>query len=73
MPEKVFKEDLKTINEKLKAYVVVNMASTNPNVKEAQEMKELLRKVKNQVAKEYRMKNFLVLIGAIHPSRMIQL
>lgn len=38
--------------------------------KEAQEMKELLIKIKNQVAKEYRMKNFLVLIGSIHPSRM---
>lgn len=33
----------KEINENLRAYVVVNMASPNPNVKEADAMKDLVR------------------------------
>lgn len=36
-------EAAKDINEDLDAYVVVNMASPNPNVKEAEEMKELVK------------------------------
>lgn len=36
-------ETAKEINENLKAYVVVNMASPNPNVKEAEDMKELVK------------------------------
>lgn len=39
----VLVEAAKDINEDLDAYVVVNMASPNPNVKEAEEMKELVK------------------------------
>ena len=36
-------ETAKEINDTLEAYVVVNMASPNPNVKEVEEMKELVK------------------------------
>ena len=36
-------ETAKEINESLDAYIVVNMASPNPNVKEAEEMIELVK------------------------------
>ena len=39
----VLVETAKEINEKLEAFVVVNMASPNPNVKETQAMKELVK------------------------------
>lgn len=39
----VLVETAKEINESLEAYVVVNMASPNPNVKEAEGMKELVK------------------------------
>lgn len=39
----VLVETAKEINEELEAYVVVNMASPNPNVKEAEDMKELVK------------------------------
>jgi len=39
----VLVETAKEINEFLDAYVVVNMASPNPNVKEVMEMKELVK------------------------------
>lgn len=39
----VLVEAAKDINEVLDAYVVVNMASPNPNVKEVEEMKELIK------------------------------
>lgn len=39
----VLVETAKEINEFLDAYVVINMASPNPNVKEAEEMKELVK------------------------------
>ena len=39
----VLVETAKDINEFLDAYVVVNMASPNPNVKEVAEMKELVK------------------------------
>ncbi len=42
----------------------------NTAKQEAQEMKRILREIKDQVAREYRMKNFLFLLGSIHPSRM---
>ena len=39
----VLVETAKEINESLDAYIVVNMASPNPNVKEAEEMIELVK------------------------------
>jgi len=39
----VLVETAREINESLEAYVVVNMASPNPNVKEAEDMKELVK------------------------------
>ena len=36
-------ETAKEINEGLEAYVIVNMASPNPNVKEVEDMKELVK------------------------------
>jgi chromosome partitioning protein len=39
----VLVETAKEINESLDAYIVINMASPNPNVKEAEEMKELVK------------------------------
>lgn len=39
----VLVETAKDINESLNAYVVINMASPNPNVKEAAEMKSLVK------------------------------
>lgn len=39
----VLVETAREINEKLEAFIVVNMASPNPNVKETQEMKELVQ------------------------------
>ncbi|MCA0253897.1 MAG: AAA family ATPase [Proteobacteria bacterium] len=39
----VLVETAKEINDTLEAYVVVNMASPNPNVKEVEEMKELVK------------------------------
>lgn len=39
----VLVETAREINESLQAYVVVNMASPNPNVKEAEDMKELVK------------------------------
>jgi chromosome partitioning protein len=39
----VLVETAREINEELEAYVVVNMASPNPNVKEVEEMKELVK------------------------------
>ena len=39
----VLVETAKEINESLESFVVVNMASPNPNVKEADEMKELVK------------------------------
>jgi chromosome partitioning protein len=39
----VLVDTAKEINESLKAYIVINMASPNPNVKEAEDMQELVR------------------------------
>jgi chromosome partitioning protein len=39
----VLVETAKEINEGLEAYVIVNMASPNPNVKEVEDMKELVK------------------------------
>lgn len=36
-------ETAREINESLQAYVVINMASPNPNVKEAEDMRELVK------------------------------
>lgn len=39
----VLVETAREINESLDAYVVINMASPNPNVKESEDMKELIK------------------------------
>ncbi len=41
--------EAQTLNPNLKAFVVINRASTNPNVKEAQEVKTLLSEFENLI------------------------